>query len=49
MIEVAKSAFRYNFFMDILPVVVWSIWKERNDFIFRSIAPFCFFLAVLLQ
>jgi hypothetical protein len=39
MIE-AKGAFGHSFFMDILALVVWSIWKQRNDFIFRNKATF---------
>jgi hypothetical protein len=38
-IEAARGAFGHNFFMDILAVVVWCIWKQMNDFIFRNMAP----------
>jgi hypothetical protein len=38
MIEAARGAFGHNLFMDILAVIVWCIWKQRNDFIFRNIA-----------
>jgi hypothetical protein len=38
MIEAARGAFGHNF-MDILAVVVWCIWKQRNDFIFRNMTP----------
>jgi hypothetical protein len=39
MIEVAKGAYGYNFFMDILSLVVWCIWKQLNDFIFKNKSP----------
>jgi hypothetical protein len=39
MIEATMGAFGHNFFMDILTVVVWCIWKKRNDSIFKNIAP----------
>jgi hypothetical protein len=39
MIEAARGAFGHNFFMEILAMVVCCIWKQRNDFIFRNIAP----------
>jgi hypothetical protein len=41
MIEAARCAFGHNFFIDILAVVVWCIWKQTNDSIFKNIAP-CF-------
>jgi hypothetical protein len=39
MIEAAKGAFGLSFFMDILAPVVWCIWKQWNDLIFRNKAP----------
>jgi hypothetical protein len=39
MIESARGTFGHNFFMEIMGVVVWCVWKQRNDFIFRNIAP----------
>jgi hypothetical protein len=35
MMDVAKDHFFNNFFMEVFMLVVWLIWKERNDFIFN--------------
>jgi hypothetical protein len=39
MFEDAKNAFDRRFFMEIVVVVTWTIWKQRNDFIFRNLVP----------
>jgi hypothetical protein len=40
IIHEAKGAFGQSFFMEILALMLWWIWKQRNDFIFRNEAPF---------
>lgn len=39
MIEAAKNAFGHEFFMERMALVAWGIWKQRNDLIFRNLAP----------
>jgi hypothetical protein len=39
MNEDAKNAFSKRFFLEIVVVVFWTICKQRNNFIFRNLAP----------
>jgi hypothetical protein len=39
MFEEAKNVFGRRFFMEIVAVVAWTIWKQRNDYIFRNVIP----------
>ena len=39
MIQEAKERYSINFLMEILITGCWSIWEQRNDDIFRGIAP----------
>jgi len=34
-----KLQLRVPFFMEIIILMSWTIWKSRNDFIFRQIQP----------
>ena len=34
-----KSTFQGPYFMDLFMLATWSIWKERNDFIFNGRPP----------
>jgi hypothetical protein len=36
MIQSAKRAFDKNFFMEIMSITAWEIWKQRNNVIFRN-------------
>jgi hypothetical protein len=36
MIEAARNYFGYRFFMEIIAIVAWEIWKQRNASIFRD-------------
>lgn len=47
MIMVAKDLFR-KFFMEILAILAWEIWKLRNNAIFRNSCP-TFFLGRLIS
>lgn len=43
-----KNTFGRRFFMEVIAVVIWTIWKQRNGCIFRNVVPsftywrFCF-------
>lgn len=39
MFENAKSAFARRLFIKIVAFVTWTIWKQRNDFIFKNMVP----------
>jgi hypothetical protein len=35
-LHIAKQSFMQPFFMEIVMIGAWCIWKERNDFIFNG-------------
>lgn len=39
LLEQARTTWERPMFMDIFLVASWSLWKERNNNYFRSIAP----------
>lgn len=39
MLMQAKIAFQWAFFMDVVSIGLWHIWKQRNDRIFEGIIP----------
>jgi len=39
VLEFIKDQFQLPFFMEIIITFCWSIWMQRNDFIFREIQP----------
>jgi hypothetical protein len=39
MMAQGKNDFNRAFFMEVFLVAVWEIWKQRNNKIFRGIAP----------
>lgn len=47
LIGAAREHFRYKFFMEIITVSTWKIWKQRNVTIFRICS--LLFLEALLQ
>jgi hypothetical protein len=38
-LHIAKQSFMQPFFMEIVMIGAWCIWKERNDFIFNGRIP----------
>jgi len=38
-LENLKLLLRVPFFMDIIIIMSWCIWMQRNDYIFRNIQP----------
>ena len=38
-IYIAKEEFLQPFFMEVFMIGAWTIWNERNDFIFNNKAP----------
>ena len=39
LLHAAKNTWIGPMFMDVFIVASWSIWKERNNKLFRSVAP----------
>lgn len=39
MVHAGRAAWGQPMFMEIFAVAAWGIWKERNDKLFRGIAP----------
>lgn len=38
-VSAASTAFNGPCFVEIFSCASWNIWKERNNFIFKGIAP----------
>ena len=38
-IQTARRSFKGELFFEIVGIVAWNIWKERNNYIFRHIPP----------
>jgi hypothetical protein len=39
MMEEAKRHTAHDFFLEFFIIAAWSIWKQRNDFIFNRGVP----------
>ncbi len=39
MVIEAKRNFPHVFFIEVIAVALWNIWRRRNDFIFNNVQP----------
>jgi hypothetical protein len=39
MVDESRSQFPHKFFMEVFIIMAWSIWKQRNNFIFNKVRP----------
>ncbi|PNT61175.1 hypothetical protein BRADI_5g11197v3 [Brachypodium distachyon] len=39
IISSARRDFRRSFFIEVVIICCWNIWKQRNDFIFDGLMP----------
>jgi hypothetical protein len=39
MMDESRSQFPHKFFMEVFIIMAWSIWKQRNNFIFNKVRP----------